>query len=96
MMMLDQSTTNRERHPEPTLTLAREWAFISATIEPPQPPMSAAKGSILFVSVPPEGEEPTVVYRELQKKVYNNGSQLGEISRFAIPQFKVSSQLDKS
>ena len=51
--------------------------------------MSAAKGSLLFVSVPPEGEEPTLVYRDLQKKVYNNGNQFGDISRFAIPQFKV-------
>jgi hypothetical protein len=52
--------------------------------------MSTPKGSFLFVALPPEGQERTIVYRELESKVNNAGNPFGEIFKFPIPQFKVS------
>jgi hypothetical protein len=49
-----------------------------------------SKTSVLFVALPPEDQETSVVYRNLRAKVDNNGSRLGEVSIFPIPQFKVA------
>lgn len=49
-----------------------------------------SKTTLLFVALPPEDQETSVVYRNLRAKVDNNGSHLGEVSIFAIPQFKVA------
>jgi len=51
--------------------------------------MSTPKGSFLFVALPPEGQEPSLVYQNLKSKVANAGNPFGEISGFPIPQFKV-------
>jgi hypothetical protein len=51
----------------------------------------STKTSLLLVAVPPEGQEKSLVYRELCAKVANNaGSPLGEVSNLPIPQFKVT------
>jgi hypothetical protein len=47
------------------------------------------KGSFVFVALPPEGEETSLVYQKLKSKVQNAGNPFGEISIFPIPQFKV-------
>ena len=52
--------------------------------------MSTTKGSFLFVSLPPEGQEQSLVYQNLKLKVDNSGSPFGDISKFPIPQFKVA------
>jgi hypothetical protein len=48
-----------------------------------------AKGSFLFVALPPEGHEKSLVYQQLKAKVANAGNPFGDISAFPIPQFKV-------
>ena len=50
------------------------------------------KGSFLFIALPPEGQEKSLVYQQLKSKVQNAGTPLGEISNFPIPQFKVDGQ----
>jgi hypothetical protein len=47
------------------------------------------KGSFLFVALPPEGQEKSLVYQQLKRKVQNAGNPYGEIANFPIPQFKV-------
>ena len=47
------------------------------------------KTSLLLIALPPEGQEKSLVYRDLHAKVANNGSPLGEMSNLPIPQFKV-------
>jgi len=56
--------------------------------------MSAPKGSFLFVALPPEGVEKSLVYQNLKSKVANASNPLGEISPFPIPQFKVCGPVD--
>jgi hypothetical protein len=48
-----------------------------------------AKGSFLFVALPPEGNEKSLVYQQLKAKVANAGNPYGDIATFPIPQFKV-------
>jgi len=47
------------------------------------------KGSFLFVALPPEGQEKSVVYQQLKSKVANAGNSYGDIATFPVPQFKV-------
>ena len=47
------------------------------------------RGSFLFVALPPEGQEKSVVYQQLKSKVANGGNSYGDISIFPVPQFKV-------
>jgi len=59
----------------------------------PPPPVTtsimSSKPSFLFVSLPPEGQEKSLVYQNLKSKVVNGSNPYGEISNFPIPQFKV-------
>ena len=48
-----------------------------------------AKDSFLFVSLPPEDQEKSLVYQNLKAKVVNGSNPYGDISNFPIPQFKV-------
>jgi hypothetical protein len=48
-----------------------------------------ATGSFIFIALPPEGNEKSLVYRQLKSKVQNGNNPYGEIATFPIPQFKV-------
>jgi hypothetical protein len=63
---------------------------VQSAIDQNRETMSASKGSFLFVALPPEGLEKSLVYQDLKGKVANAGNPLGEISTFPIPQFKVA------
>jgi hypothetical protein len=52
--------------------------------------MSVTKGSFVFIALPPEGHEKSLVYQQLKAKVSNAGNPFGDIATFPIPQFKVS------
>ena len=90
LLLLDHETEGTEVSP------TREMTSMAVDIESERANrivaaiMSTVKGSFLFVALPPEGQDKSLVYQNLKSKVTNSGSPLGEISTFPIPQFKVS------